>query len=191
MRLPHIFSCWSLVFFLVLALSPSSGHADCSCTVGSNGINIIGFEMVATRCPVTPFSDSASYVYQMNAIQCTGGKLYSYSPYGDTQGSPAALINFYVSSGYRVLRNPSGTHLIAVQADRYPFTGLISGVSMENAPAGVYFATPATALDQYCTARPVADQNQDGIPDCLEQPTEPEQPPDNLPQNLGPPCPPY
>lgn len=182
MRLPPVCSCWFLAFFVFLALPPSSGHADCSCTVGSNGVNIIGFELIATQCPVPPFSDSKVYTYLVNPIQCSGTALYKYSTYGDTMGSPAALINFYVSNGYRVLRNPSGTHLIVVQGGRYPFNGSISGVNLASAGAGVYYATPATSIDQYCTARPVADQNQDGIPDCLEQPAM------DPPKNLGPPC---
>lgn len=167
----------------VLLLLAGRGFADCNCTVGANGIYVLGFELVATACPSDPPSDTRVYTYLVNPLNCEGNTLRKYSTYGDVMASPAQLIGFYISQGYRVLRNPSGTHLIAVQKGKYPFTGFVSGVNMSTAAAGVYYATPPASLDQYCTARPVADQDGDGIPDCLEQPEL------SPPSNFGQICP--
>ena len=159
-----------LLSLSLLWFFPLHSYADCTCKVGSNGINILGFELVATTCPPTPPSDTKVYTYLVNPVNCEGNVIKNYSTYGDTTASPSQLINWYISQGYRVLRNPSGTHLIAVQRGRYPFTVFVSGVNMSTAPAGVYYSTPATSMDQYCTSKPLADQDKDGIPDCLEQP---------------------
>ena len=168
----------------LLVLLPWQSFADCSCSVGANGIYTLGLELVATTCPADPPSDNRVYTFLVNPLNCEGNIIRNYSTYGDTTASPAQLIAYYISHGYRVLRNPSGTHLIAVQKGKYPFTGFVSGVNMSTAAAGVYYSTPASSMDQYCTARPVADQDGDGIPDCLEQPELPPQ------YNFGPSCPP-
>ena len=154
----------------LLLFCPMQSFADCSCTVGSNGIYVVGFELVATTCPPNPPSDNRVYTYLVNPLNCEGNTIRNYSTYGDTTASPAQLIAYYVSQGYRVLRNPSGTHLIAVQKGKYPFTGFVAGINMSTAAAGVYYTSPASSMDQYCTIRTVADQDGDGIPDCLEQP---------------------
>ena len=167
----------------LLVLLPWQSFADCSCTVGANGIYALGLELVATTCPADPPSDNRVFTYQVNPLKCEGNTIRNYSTYGDITASPAQLIAYYISQGYRVLRNPSGTHLIAVQKGSYPFTGFVSGVNMSTAAAGVYYSTPASSMDQYCTARPVADQDGDGIPDCLEQLEL------LLPYNFGSPCP--
>lgn len=167
---------------LIILTSPSITIADCTCSIGSNGINIVGFELIATQCPVTPFSDTKTYVYIINPIECNGITISAYSSYGDTTGSPSSIISYYISSGYRVIRNESGTHLIAVQKGKYPFSGLVSGVNMATAPAGIYYTTPSTLMNKYCTATPVSDYDNDGIPDCLEQPEL------DLPLNFGGSC---
>ena len=168
---------------LLLLILSGSAYADCSCAVGANGVNVIGFEHVAVRCPVEPPSDKHLYTYLVNPIRCEGGVIRKYSTYGDVMASPGQLIAFYQSRGYRVLRNPSGTHFIMVQRGKYPFSGVVAGVNMSVAAPGVYYTTPETAMNQYCTVCPVADQNGNGIPDCLEQAEI------LVPRNLAPACP--
>lgn len=180
---PCVRSGFFFLAFLALVL-PHPCLADCSCTIGSNGIYIIGFEMTATQCPVTPFSDTRTYVYLVSPIRCNGTTFDKYASYGDTMASPQQLISYYVNNGYRVIRNESGTHLLIVQRGTYPFTGSVSGVSMATAAPGVYFSTPVTSMDRYCSEKPLPDQDQDGIPDCLDLPEI------DARFNLGPPpCP--
>jgi hypothetical protein len=164
---------------LIVVFAPPPCSADCTCTTGSNGVNIVGLELMATQCPGKPYSETQTYTYRMNPLRCEGAKLSSYSSYGDTTGSPQALVNYLTNNGYRVLRNESGTHLLAVQKGSAAFIGSVSNVNMATAGAGVYYANPISSMDQYCTEKPLPDQDQDGIPDCLELPEI------DIPLNLG------
>ncbi len=155
-----------LIFFL---LTPNVVSANCSCSVGSNGIYVLGYEFIAKACPSDPPSDDTSYIYLVYPVNCMGGTITKYTSYGDIQGSPNSLLTFYTSKGYRVLKNPSGTHIIAVQNGNYPFTGHVSGVQIGNSPAGLYATTNPDSMNQFCTpVSSLADEDGDGFPDCLD-----------------------
>jgi YD repeat-containing protein len=168
-KMPGGPSRWLFPVLLLLALPLAVSPAEaCTCQTGANGVNVIGFEMIATTCPPVPFSDSRQYIYLINPLQCIGNKITAYSSYGDTMASPASLINYYVSNNYRVIRNPAGTHLFIVQNGTYSFSGTILGVNMAGKPAGVYYSTPSENMNEYCTAWPLSDQDGDHFPDCLD-----------------------
>ncbi len=154
------------VVCIFVFLSPITGRADCSCQMGSNGIYVVGYEFLAISCPPESYSDNSQYLYLVNPINCRNG-IVKYSTYGDISGSPASLIAFYTDRGYQIIRNPSGTHIIAVQNGNYPFTGVIAGVSVAGTTAAVYQTDPPENFDEYCTASPLPDLNDDGVPDCL------------------------
>ncbi len=160
----------SVILFLYsfCSLGTVNSFADCTCQIGSNYISIIGFELIATNCPTEPFSDSQYFTYLMNPIKCYGSSIYNYSRYGDTSGSVSSVISYFVSQGYRVLRNPSGTHLLAVQKGNYPYTGTIAGVAMAGLSPGVYYTDPAEQLNEFCTDHPIQDNDNDGAPNCLD-----------------------
>lgn len=161
-------SQWFAIIFLIILLFPNIAWTDCSCQTGINGVYVIGLELIATSCPSDPPSDSRQYTYLINPTDCTGNRITAYSSYGDTTGSPGSLISFYTNNGYRVIRNPAGTHLIVVPNKSYSFNGIISGISMAGKPAGVYTTTPTENFNEYCTAWPLPDQDGDHFPDCLD-----------------------
>lgn len=156
------------VLCLVLSAQVDNAHADCSCATGG-GINVIGLEAIATTCPPDPPSDSHSFYYITNNINCSGdpGNIIYVAPWGGENYTPAYLQNLWVGVGYRVLRNPSGSHMIMVSPD---YTGTVAGVNMNGLPADVYEAIPPEALDQYCTTVTPSptDSDSDGFPDCLD-----------------------
>ncbi|HAS82360.1 MAG TPA: hypothetical protein DCS43_06740 [Verrucomicrobia bacterium] len=167
MPVGHSRGLFPVLLLLALPITVSPTEA-CTCQTGVNGVNVIGFEMIATTCPPVPFSDSRQYIYLINPLQCIGNNITAYSSYGDTMASPASLINYYVSNNYRVIRNPAGTHLFIVQNGTYPFSGTILGVNMAGKPAGVYYSTPSESMNELCTAWPLSDQDGDHFPDCLD-----------------------
>ena len=159
---------YALLVAAATVLWAQQSIAACGCQIGGNQIYIVGQELLATSCPPTPHSDATNYTYVINAINCDGTKLSKYAPYGDTWGSPATITSFYVSRGYRVIRNPSGTHFIVVQSGTYPFSGTVSGVSMAGKPAGVYFTEPPESANEFCTYQPLPDRDGDHFADCLD-----------------------
>lgn len=157
-----------LVGYFLAALDPQVAKAACGCQLGSNQIYVLGYEFIAKSCPPTPPSETTDYTYIINAINCMGAKITQYAPYGDMSGTPASITSFYISRGYRILRNPSGTHFIVVQNGTYPFTGSVAGVSIAGKPAGVYYTDPPEGLNELCTSVPLPDQDGDRFPDCLD-----------------------
>jgi len=188
---------WIIGVYLFVAFQAQVTRADCGCQIGSNGIYVMGYEFIATGCPSDPPSDNTNYRYLINPINCVGNKITKFTSYGDTTGTPASIISFYISNGYRVLRNPSGTHLLLIQNKSNPFTGIVAGINMAVTPAGVYYTNPAENLNEYCTAFPLPDQDNDYFPDCLDcAPAEVSEnavcsadPEFLLENNFGPSCP--
>lgn len=156
-----------LVFIanLIVVFCVQNTMADCSCSTGG-GISNIGIEAIATDCPPEQLSDSYTYRYITNNIKCTGTISYV-APWGDSYITPKSLQNFWVGYGYRVLRNPSGTHMIIVNPS---YRGTVAGKNMNGLSAGVYQVTPPEALNQICTSTSSQpdDQDGDGFPDCLD-----------------------
>lgn len=154
--------------YVLTFLFPKVSVADCGCQLGSNQIYVVGYEYIAQSCPPNEPSDSTYYIYIVNAINCKGSKITYFASYGDLSGTPASIISYYTSQGLRVIRNPSGTHLIVVQNGQYPFTGEIAGISMAEKPAGVYSSSPAENVNELCTTVTLPDQDGDSYPDCLD-----------------------
>lgn len=168
-------------------------NADCSCSLGGNGIEVVGVEFMSENCPADTSYEDNDYYYIVNSVDCNGSSIYRYTSFGDAGGTPKEIINSYTSRGYKVMRNKTGTHLIFIQNDKYPFTGTIIGKSIPDIPVvteedspykGTYVFT-TDKLNKFCTEEPAKDidKNQNGIPDCLENNP-------SLPANQGcPQCP--
>jgi len=110
----------------------SSAQAAASCNAQS-GITTIGIEFIVDQCVTPPTGDNTSFHYIDNALECSGGNVSLFASYGDDQMSPASLIGYWKSAGYKIFRNREGTHIVAV--DRR-YTGLIDGKSMSSYSAG-------------------------------------------------------
>lgn len=149
------FFCWS------------AASADCRCSVGSNYINIIGMEIFAASCPpegLTHDENNTTVRYLIDPIRCAGSTIQKYASYGDMVMSPASVISYHQSQGYKVLSNPSGSHIIAVYKN---FTGRIAGKKVTELSTSQVYVTEA--LNQYCTApNQLTDSDGDGFPDCLD-----------------------
>ncbi len=139
-----LFAC--IIVISIFWTSPAA-LADCSCQKGSNGISSFGMEYLATQCPVEPPSDNHYYHYLIYAVRCPGSTIHNYASYGDTNAPPGGLGSHLADRGYRVLRNDSGTHLLAVN---HYFNGTIAGVNLSNLAPGIYYAD----LDQTCCNLP-------------------------------------
>ena len=122
----------------ILAL-PILSHAAGTCNP-QTGITTIGMEYVADGCPPANWNENTPYHYVVNVLDCVGGQVHLFAPYGDFSGSPAQLINFvraFYGSTYKIFRNTKGTHVVLV--DRR-YTGLIEGLDMDNYALGqVYY----------------------------------------------------
>ena len=125
-----------VMLFLILNFCFFCGisNAGCSCSIGS-GASFIGNELIADSCPPEGADDNTEYHYINYGIQCSGGSVALYAPWGDTTRSPSFVGNYYASQGLRVLRNPSGTHFIALS--KY-FKGRINGIHTSGLSAGVH-----------------------------------------------------
>lgn len=137
-----------IVFMLLLILCIPRFLYSATCDP-QGGINTIGLEYIAETCPPQNANDSTVYHYIVNAVNCIGGRVNLYAPYGDFQGTPAFLMNFGISQNYKVFRNSKGNHFIFVH--RY-YNGLIEGIEMGNYLSGrVYYdvITPPWVAPQY------------------------------------------
>lgn len=125
----------SLFSIFALFLQVTASYAALSCNAQS-GITTIGLEWVAKQCIPDGMNDSVSVYYENNMLECPGSTVSLYAWYGDTQGAPTSIINYWKSQGYRVFRNKEGSHIVAVH--RY-YTGLIDGKSMGSYATGQVF----------------------------------------------------
>lgn len=162
----------SLVLFLVLfSFNTEELKASCSCSVGSNGQNLIGIIYQANTCPDV----SGAYTYDEFYVQCTGGTItiWLLGQQNLYSGTPESMINNHSSSGDIVLRNPDGTNLFIVVD--YPssnqFNGYIEGVNTNGLSSSeVHYGNPPERLNKYCfpTYSNTTDGDTDGFPDCLD-----------------------
>lgn len=165
-----VFCCYFVLLGCSLLFFCGSAAAACACTQGT-GVRIIGYELIGDICPADGDTDATPHVYIQNYISCTNNKVTLESPHGDMQASPSQIEYYFTVQSptrMRVLRNPSGTHFMAVHPS---FTGTILGIKMAGKAVGVY---TDEALNQYCTVTPGPDydSNGNGIPDCFEPPPE-------------------
>ncbi|MFZ5799506.1 MAG: hypothetical protein ACOY3O_13965 [Thermodesulfobacteriota bacterium] len=148
---------WMLSFTLI-GMSHYESLAGCNC--GSDYYETIAYEYTAQSCPPLEANDNTVYYYKSDQITCRNNNLTYYSANSDGDFTPQQIINTYKNI-LRVLRNPSGTHIIAVFTY---YTGSILGINIPSSP-GVY---TYPELDKYCLNIGVPDTDYDGFPDCLD-----------------------
>ncbi|MCB2184463.1 MAG: RHS domain-containing protein, partial [Desulfobulbaceae bacterium] len=155
-----------LVFFVLLTslfIWQQNVSADCSCNYSGW---VIGVEFIAHSCPPEGPPDlNAVHTYRIFNVTCFGYIAYDprWGSYYDQQWTANGISNTYVNSGYRVLRNPSGSHLLAVHNN---YQGKVAGMNMAGLPAGVY---ETDSLNEYCQDVPdVQDSDGDGFPTCFD-----------------------
>ena len=164
-----------LTAVLFLSTLTLNAYADCSCKIGSNYISTIGMEFTAVSCPPEGLSytnTTQRIRYLIDPIKCAGTSIQDITSYGDSDIPPAILISYYKDNGYKILTNPSGTHIIAVHKN---FNGKVAGKAVST----ISLPTPYISedLNQYCThPTRLADADSDGFPDCLDcSANDPEQ----------------
>jgi hypothetical protein len=163
-------SLWTAISAFALSTAiPTNSLADCSCKIGSNYISVIGVELTAKSCPGSDaaYTDtSPGRVYNIDPIECRSS-IYKTSSWGDVDISPAALIAYYHAQGYKIITNPSGSHMIAIQQEKYPYTGKVAGISISSISQGTAYVTES--LNQLCARdNTLPDSDDDGFPDCLD-----------------------
>ena len=149
----------SIVFF---SLQPVHVSADCSCSPAGGSV-LQGMEFVAKSCPGDGDTNSTTRTYGSQWVLCSGGKLIRNTMFPSSEGNMSVNQIISTANSYnntRILRNESGTHIIAVH--RY-YQGQVAGLT----PAvGV---TTHENLNEYCThTGNLADIDQDGFPSCLD-----------------------
>lgn len=168
----------TIVFLVSLVLISISNvqlvSAACSCSIGSNGISIIGVIFQARSCP----NDSGTFTYDGYLVSCNGSSIYHWNySLEDLSGTPEKVIGYKYPSthGDVILRNPEGTNLIFIEdgpSSAPRFNGTIEGVSIsDKSPGTVYQASPPERLDKYCIplySQNMNDTDGDGYPDCLD-----------------------
>lgn len=122
-----------MIFYVLIMLMqlPQSAQAATSCSA-SNG-TLVGIEFIVDTCVSPPVGDSTTFHYIDNADECLGGTVQLYAPYGDELNTPANLINYWKSAGYKMFRNREGTHIVAVSPY---YTGQLDGKSMSSYSTG-------------------------------------------------------
>ncbi len=108
------------VFVQFAAIRPAV--AALSCNPQSQYGTTIGLEWVAKQCIPEGMNYGTSIYYENNALECQGSTVGLFAWYGDTQGSPASIANYYAANGYRVFLNREGSHIVAVHSN---YTGII------------------------------------------------------------------
>lgn len=173
-------------FFLGLVVgvlfSASTVYGDCSCLRGNNDIYVIGFEIVSKFCPQNPYTDSDNYAYVYTEINCSGSMTIpgSVIPFNTTQedeyDNPSDRIEDFTDAGHKVIRNPSGTHILVIRGDIDPanrFSGIIAGVNIDWSDGiSVYETDQKDRFNEYCTGSYFVDHlfvlDTDKFPDCLD-----------------------
>ena len=149
------------LFFLILFLLNHS-YVLASCDCRADYISSIGLEYIATQCPPEGADDNTLYHYRIYLIRCSG-KVSKHADYGDNSNTPSSLGNYIKSSGYRVLRNPSGTHMIAVH---WNYRGTVAGIGVTGLSAGIY---TYESMNNYCLNQGTPpDSDEDGWPSCFD-----------------------
>ena len=96
-------------------------------------ISTIGLEWITDSCVAKDLTDNTPLHYLNNMLQCQGGNVALYAPYGDSTMTPASLVSYIKSQGYRAFRNREGTHILMVHPS---YRGLIQGKDMTLYAAG-------------------------------------------------------
>ncbi|MDR3630015.1 MAG: hypothetical protein P4L42_06745 [Desulfocapsaceae bacterium] len=128
-----IFATFLLLLCTMLP-NAAEAYTNCYCTVGSNGVYVVGLEY--TACDTDPPDENKTRIYLVHAVDCRGNTLASYAPYGDTMASSGALTQYYVSLGHRVIRNENGSHILVILNSTYPFIGIAAGLDTSRLPSG-------------------------------------------------------
>lgn len=150
-RIATTFLHLSILCGLMPFLQPGACFADTSCN-SRGGITTIGLEWVADQCIPYEMNDATGIHYRNSMIRCSDPAVTLEADYGDTLGSPASIIKFLRSQGYKVFRDREGSHIVAVH--RF-YSGEVGGKSMASYATGqVYtdvfeeaFVLPSTIPD--------------------------------------------
>ena len=117
---------------LLAAVGTSLAAAPVSCDT-KGWISSIGLEWVASNCIAKTMTDNTALHYGNNFVECNGGNVSVYASYGDSQATPASLVNYILSQGYKVFRNKEGSHVLMV----HPlYKGVIDGKDMTRYATG-------------------------------------------------------
>lgn len=174
--------------YLFVAFQPQVSRADCGCN--PNYYDVIAYEYTSQSCPPENADDETYYYYIANQVTCNNNIISYYTGFSDGNFTPKAIENTF-KSVLIVLRNPSGTHMIAV----FPYyNGTILGIDVSSFGPGVY---TYPELDEFCNNINIPDNDGDGFPDCLDCDPEDENEnavcyvePEYIPENnFGPSCP--
>jgi len=157
MKLKTIYRyCFALL--LGFLLTPGEGLAKCSCSPNYPSYDVTAYEFTADSCEPDA---NGRYYYKMNAVRCSSGSIELFMSYSYLTLSPAEVTNQY--SGYNILKNESGTHIMVLVPHYPPLQTLIG--SAVPASTGVH---DYELLNKYCTHFPLPDQDGDDFPDCLD-----------------------
>lgn len=150
-----------MIISIIVTICDTASAGNCSCSPNTDFNDYAAIEYTAISC--TPDANGR-YTYIIYGVQCVSNIIKDYLPLGDTPfpKSPDEVINQYASV-YRVLRNPSGTHILVMVPISSRITSLL-GVSVPSTKG----ISTIDELDQYCTQFPVNDSDGDGYPDCLD-----------------------
>lgn len=153
------FVIWLIVSAVALLTPINSAFAVCGCSPNYSGS--IAYEYTAQSCPLENANDNTLYYYDSEQVTCSSGIISYYTNNSDGDFTPNFIINTY-KNVMIVLRNPSGTHIIAV----FPYyNGNILGINVSSMGPGVY---TYPELDQFCRNINVDDNDGDSFPDCLD-----------------------
>ncbi|MCB2182257.1 MAG: hypothetical protein KQH63_09545 [Desulfobulbaceae bacterium] len=154
---------FTLFFLTCFSIWQSVALADCSCSVNSS--LQFGVEFAASTCPPEGASDSTGYTYTDYRILCSGSHIYRFPYPAVSSQTPSILGGTFASSGYKVLRNPAGTHFIMVFSW---YNGTVAGVDTSSVPAGSIYTSET--LNEYCAPIPsgMTDNDGDKFPTCLD-----------------------
>lgn len=119
------FSSTLALTLLSAAFLEQSAHAAANCTTG--GVSYFGTEVYASQPP----DGSGQYLYQVAALQCSGGKVIKWLE-SSAWYTPDQMLETMKSSNAnmkRVFTNDCKTHAILLHDN---FTGTVDGVSARN-----------------------------------------------------------
>lgn len=130
--LRRFFAIAPLATVLFLFMSATASFAATACN-SQGGVTSFGLEWVSDQCIPDGMNDNTTIHYINNMVECIGPTVTLEAPYGDDLTSPASLINFWKSYGYKIFRNKEGSHIVAVNSY---YTGTIDGKSMSSYATG-------------------------------------------------------
>lgn len=149
---------YSFAVLVSLLIISGKSFAACSCNPNYPPYDVTAYEFTAKSCEPDA---NGRYYYKLNSVRCDSGSIDLFLSYSYVTMSPAEVANHY--SGYTILQNESGTHIMVLVPHYPPLQTLIGG----NVPGGAGVHN-YDLLNKYCTYFPLPDQDGDDFPDCLD-----------------------